>query len=260
MAKVLKSRPKIRKKSVSGKKVDGYRRVEWACVGADVSMSSIALAVIAKTTEGKIRTGTASVRWSKDHDYFDRLKTAAKPHDLMHELFINAKLMPELEDVYIAVEEAVPIGMLQRGTRGKVSGLTGAWMKQQIQISGAFLGGLVRYGWKSIYEIQSNQWQALVAHDLGITTHHTKWSNAGFLALPPHVKTSAKSVGKYRAQQWVEVFHPKWDGHWPDIIADSKLGQISRPEGRTPQGIQSDDRYEALGIANWMKTELKRSK
>ena len=220
-------------KKPTGKK---WSSIEFAACGADVSLSSISLGVIAKTADGKVRTGATSVRWEKGHDYFDRLAVAARAHEIMYDLYADAKIQPDLAQVFIAVEEAVAIGYLQRAQS--------SWVKQQLQISGAFLGGLVRWGYRNVYEIQAHQWQKLVADDLGITTHHTKWN-------------PDKKVGKYRAQQWVEQFHPQWDGHWPDIITDTKRGQIPRPEGRKAQGVQSDDRYEALAMAHWMRNEIK---
>lgn len=243
MTPVKKKRPISHKVRVPGdakpKKVKGkpYRTVEWLCIGADVSMSSISLGGIAKTKEGKMRVGAVTLRWEKGTDYFTRLKGAAKCHDIVHELCINMRVQAELDEIHIAVEEAVAIGYLKRAQS--------AWVKQQLQISGAFLGGLVRWGYFDIREIQAQQWQKHVADDLGITTHHTKWS-------------PTKKEGKFRAREWIEQFHPKWDGHWPDLIKDEKLGLISRPEGRKAQAVQSDDRYEALAMAHWMREELKR--
>lgn len=200
-------------------------------------MSSISLGGIAKTHDGKIRTGAVTKRWQKNTDYFIRMSDAAKAHDIVHDLLAEMKVMADLDEIHFAIEEAVAIGYLQRAKNS-------SWAKQQIQISGAFLGGLLRWGYKDITEIQAQQWQALVAADLGITTHHTKWN-------------PTKKEGKFRAKEWIERFHPKWDGHWEDLINDSKLGLIARPEGRKAQAVQSDDRYEALAAAWWMRQELK---
>jgi hypothetical protein len=259
-SKVLKKKsPGIRKTAVSGKKKTGKRwsSVEWVCIGGDISPSSLSLAGLARTKDGKLRSGSISVRWPKEVDYFGRMAKLAKAHDFIHDVIATLKVLPELNEIAIAIEEAVPIGMLQRGTKGKKSGATGAWMKQQIQISGAFIGGLLRYGYKDIYEIQANQWRALVAKDLGITTHASKWNTQDVLKLPDGYHAKSNTVGKYRAQQWVEEFHPKWDGKWPDIIASSH-GQISRPPTSKAQGVQADDRYEAYAIAEWLRRELKK--
>jgi hypothetical protein len=247
--------PGVKKKSKP--KGKGWTKVEWVCIGGDISLSSLSLAGLARTRTGKLRTGAISIRWEKEQDYFERMAALAKAHDFIHDLMAEMKVMAELDEIAIAIEEAVPIGMLQRGTKGKSSGATGAWMKQQIQISGSFIGGLLRWGYRDIYEIQANQWRKVVADDLGITTHASKWNTEDVLKLPSHMNANAKSIGKYRAQQWVEQFHPKWDGHWPDIIASSK-GQIARPSTSHAMGIQADDRYESYAIAEWLRRELKR--
>ena len=209
-----------------------WSRVEWVAVGADVSTYSIALAGCAKLSNGKLRQAKAiSLRWEKGTDYFQRIKDAAKGHDLMLDLFSALKVEPSSHEVFIAVEEAVSFGHMQRHQSNS--------LKQQLQISGSFLGSLVRWGYPNIYEIQANQWRKLVAADLGITTHHTKWGKG--------------ADSKYRSQEWVEEFHPKWDGHWPDCITHTTRGLIPRPEGSKAKGVQPDDRYDALAIMNWMR-------
>lgn len=234
-------RPGFPPKPVSGKQ--RWTKAKWVCIGGDISMSSISLGGIACTSDGKIRVAAHAVRWQKGTDYFDRMKDAARAHDIVDGLMEGLQVMVEPEDVYFALEEAVSFGHLQRGASNS--------MKQQVQISGAFIGGLLKWGYPNIYEIQANKWRKLVADDLatlpefeGMTIHHTKWN-------------PDKKIGKFRAKQWIERFHPKWDGHWADLITDSKLGLIPRPEGRNAQAAQSDDRYEALAMAAVMRKELK---
>lgn len=257
MAPVKKKSAKKRKLAVPGKKRAGKRwtKAEWVCIGGDISMSSISLGGIALTAGGKIRAGAISKRWTKDIDYFIRLKDAARAHDLVDELLAELKTMAGLEQISFGIEEAVPIGMLQRGSKGG----SGSWMKQQLQISGAFLGGLVKYGYQDIVEIQANQWRSMIAHELGITIHPTKWNAETELPLPEEFPpVGVKNVGKYRAQQWVVSFHPKWDKGWPDIISSSD-GQVPRPENSLAAGQQSDDRYEALAMAEWLRRELRKT-
>ena len=93
----------------------------------------------------------------------------------------------------------------------------------------------------------------LVAEELN-TTGRAKWNTSP--TLPEGYRPTPNAIGKYRAQQWIEKFHPEWDGHWPDLVYHGKLGLISRPETSKAQGRQSDDRYEAFGIAYWMLKEL----
>lgn len=229
----------------------GWARAKIVYVGGDISLSSISLGGICITTEDKIRVGAISTRWTKDIDYFTRLKAAAKAHEVVMDLLAELKVMAEMDEIQFAIEEAVAIGYLQRAQS--------AWVKQQLQISGSFLGGLIRWGYNNIEEIQANKWRAMVAHDLGITTHKDKWGSIDFLALPPGFHAGTKNVGKYRAQQWVQQFHPKWDGHWPDIVK-TKDGQVPRPETSKAAGEQCDDRYEALAMAEWLRRDIKNAK
>lgn len=248
-----KKPPKIHKPPVSGKKSPGdkWKKAKIVFIGGDISLSSISLGGIALTTDGKVRVGAISRRWTKDVDYFSRLKEAASAHNAVLDVLAELKVMAEMSEIQFAIEEAVAIGYLQRAQS--------AWVKQQLQISGAFLGGLIRWGYNNIEEIQANKWRAMVAHDLGITTHKDKWNSADFLALPPGFHAGAKEVGKYRAQQWVQQFHPKWDGHWPDIVT-TKDGQVPRPETSKAAGKQCDDRYEALAMAEWLRRDIKDGK
>src|ERR1041385_3766103 len=159
MAVKKKKRPGFPSKPVSGK--TRWTRAEYVCIGVDISMSSISLGGIAKTKDGKIRTGAFAVRWQKGTAYFDRMKEAARAQDVVDGLMEALKVMAEPEDVYFAIEEAVSFGHLQRHASNS--------MKQQVQISGAFIGGLLKWGWPNIIEIQANHWRKIVADDLGIT-------------------------------------------------------------------------------------------
>jgi len=233
----VRAKAKKKQKATSTSK---FRSVEWVAIGGDISMTSISLAGTALLRDGKKRRPKAvALRWERGTDYFKRMTEAAKAHDLMHELFIELKIMPEADQVYIALEEPFSWGHVKGGQSNA--------LKQQAQISGAFMGGLLRWGWQNIFEIQANQWRKLVADDLGITIHHTKWNPGG----------KGSNQGKYRAQEWVEKFHPKWDGHWPDLIVHSKRGLIPRPDDSNAKGKQSDDRYEALAIMKWMEREIR---
>ncbi len=230
-AKSASARAKTRPKS-------RWSRVEFVAVGIDVSLYSISIAGTARLSNGKWRRPRAvKLAWEMDDDYLKvRVKQAARPESLMHDLFAALKIEPELEQVFIAIEEAVSFGHIQRHA--------GQAIKQQIQISGALIGGLLRYGWPNLYEIQANTWRKVVADDLGITTHHTKWN-------------PTKTEGKFRAKEWVKLFHPKWDGHWPDMIRTNKRGLIPQPETSKARPEQSDDRYEALAIMEWMRRQDK---
>jgi len=236
-----KAPPKIAKSANARAKTrpkGRWSRVQFVAVGIDVSLYSISIAGCARLSDGKMRRAQAIKHaWEKDDDYFTvRMKEAAKPEYFMFDLFSALKVEPELAQVFIAIEEAVSFGHIQRNA--------GQAIKQQIQISGALIGGLLRYGWPNLFEIQANTWRKVVADDLGITTHHTKWN-------------PTKKEGKFRAKEWVQQFHPKWDGHWPDMIRSNKRGLIPQPETSKAQPEQSDDRYEALAIMEWMRRQDK---
>jgi len=265
MKAVKKKRPNLVRSPVPVKKkkalppVDTrkWKRIEWCAIGADVSMATISLAGIAKLKSGDIKGAAVAVRWERGEDYIVRMRQAAKAHEIVHDLFSKLKIMPELDEVYFALEEPFPLGMVKQ--------MESNALKQQAQISGAFFGGLLRWGWNHIYEISANSWRKIVADDIaagisdGFSIHHTKWNSRDFLPLPEGYRANDKTVGKYRAQFWVEKFHPEWDGKWPDLISHSKRGLIPRPEGSNAQGVQSDDRYEAFAMAKWMQNEIERS-
>lgn len=234
-AKVRVPERKLKKKRVK----KPWSRVEWVCVGIDTSLYGISVGGIAKTKDGKIRVGAVARRWDRNVDYWDKMKSAAMSHEVLHDLFAEMKLECNLDEVYIVIEESAAIGHLQRGASKA--------LKQQIEIGGAVIGGILRWGWVNLWQIQAQQWQKPVAEDLGITTHHTKWN-------------PTKKEGKFRAKEWIEKFHPKWDGHWPDIIKHSKLGNIPRPDDSKARGFQSDDRYEALAMAHFQRLELKKGR
>lgn len=238
---------RVRKKSALKKGGKRWSPVKVVVIGADVSMSTISLGGIAETKDGKIRVGTASIRWTTGVDYFKRMKEAADAsQNVVMELYADMKIMPELAQVHFAIEEAVSYGHIQRAM--------GQFTKQQIQISGAFMGGLLKWGFTNLYEIQNNQWRAMVAHDLGFTIHKSKWAPP---ELAKEFHCNERDVGKFRAKQWVKKFHPKWDKEWPDIIRQGKQGQIPRPLDSFAKGVQSDDRYEALAMAEFLWRDLK---
>lgn len=221
----------------------------WAVLGADVSMSSIAFAGIGYDAAlGKLKGPNFTyLRWEKDDEYFDRLAEAANGQLLVENVVGQLGLMLNLNEIFIAQEEPWPMGMVRGGAS--------AFMKQQAEISGAFLGGLVRWGYTNISQMNSIRWRQMIAQDLGITTHHSKWKSPE-LAL--EYNCAPKDSGKFRAKQWGLEFFPELmragmfpDGisipDWPDII-HSKEGNKPRPEGSVAKAIQPDDRYDSLAV------------
>lgn len=225
------------------------RKRGWMVAGFDTSMSSIAGAAIGwDETLKKLRgPGFVEVRWSKEDHYFDRLKTAAKAHEIILDLMHELKLSLNLDEVWIAQEEPWPMGMAGKGAS--------SFLKQQAEISGAFLGGLVRYGYTQVSQMNSMRWRTMIAEDLGITTHHSKWRSPELAAL---YNCNPTDSGKFRTKEW--AFGP-WMGSfyenggfpneipdWPDIITSGKLGKIPRPEGSVAKAVQPDDRFDALAV------------
>lgn len=228
-------------------KIAAPRKRGWMVAGFDTSMSSIAGAAIGWDETLKKFRGPEfiEVRWSKQDEYFYRLKQAAKSHEIILDLMHELKLSLDLDEVWIAQEEPWPMGMVGKGAS--------AFLKQQAEISGAFLGGLVRYGYTQVAQINSMRWRTMIAEDLGITTHHSKWRSSELAA---QYNCKPADSGKFRTKQWALGWNhgtQGWGMHdeipdWPDIIESSKLGKIPRPEESKARAVQPDDRYDALAV------------
>lgn len=252
---------KIKPKAIVRKKVPRATRSQtWVACGFDTSMSSLAGAAVGYDKTLKKLRGPVFVmqRWSKEDHYFDRIKDAAKSYDLVHDLIGQLGMTPEIDEIFIAQEEPIPLGMVGRMQSG--------YMKQQIEISGAFLGGLLRYGYRQLSQIRNDQWRSIVARDLGITIHYSKWKDPK-LAIKYNCKPA--DTGKFRAKQWASFedsfttvssieFYPEDIPDWPDIIESGKLGKIPRPDGSKAKAVQCDDRYDSLAIMQWQVEELER--
>lgn len=265
-----KHRPKISAKA--GVKKAGARRGRkgyeidhgWMICGFDVSMSSIAGAAIAYDRTCDRHRGPVFVmrRWSKEDHYFDRLKMAAKSHELILDLCAELRVVMASNEIYIAQEEPFPphTKFMGRGHSG--------FLKQQAEVSGAFLGGLLRYGYDQIHQVGNTTWRKVVADQISeatgedVTLHPPKW-RSGKLAQIYNCKPD--DSGKFRVVQWThDIFEP-WavqqcgsEGipEWPHIIESNKLGKIPRPETSKAKAIQPDDRYDALGIMEALRVEI----
>ena len=258
----LKHRAGVRKKVGKKKQSQTLKRAvenSWMVVGFDQSASSIAGAAIAYDHVLRKMKGPEfmMVRWQKDDHYFNRLAEAGKSHEFILDLQSKLGVIMPLERVWIAQEEPFPPG---GGFTGK--GISNS-LKQQAEISGALLSGFLRYGFNNLWQIGNYQWRGLVADELGITIHHTKWNNPTVIPPPSDWSFNPKSTGKFRAKQWAFSHSGKLDGlagieipEWPDIIESGKLGKIPRPEKSKARAVQSDDRYEALAIMEFLHRDL----
>jgi hypothetical protein len=239
---------KISTKPSARKKHHKKSTKTWMVCGFDLSMSSIAGAAYCYdgTLRKEIGPSFTMKLWEKNTHYFERITDAALAHNFIHDLQVGLKVVAELDEIYIAVEEPFPVGMVKR--------LESQSIKQQAEISGAFLGGLLRYGYKNLFQISWQSWAALVAGDLGITTHHSKW-NYNSTPNPFKLAPNGKGSGKWRAKEWAlnSDYEVK---KWKDLINHHTRGKIHRPKESKARGVQPDDRYDALGVMHWMRTEL----
>jgi hypothetical protein len=229
------------------------RRQTWVACGFDVSMSSMAGAAVGydKTLKKLLGPVFTMKRWEKNYNYLDRVKDAGKSHELVLDLIAQLKMTPEVDEIFIAEEEPWPPGIFRGGQS--------SMLKQQAEISGAFLAGLLRYGYFQVWQISANDWRQIIARDLGITIHHSKWRDP---ELCEAFNCKPTDSGKFRSKQWAtnglgydRAEDVPW---WPDIIESSKFGKIPRPETSTAKAVQCDDRYDALAICQWMVEELER--
>lgn len=256
-------RKKHRKPELMKAKPRELRPRGWMIAGFDTSMSSIAGAAIGYDGTLKRLVGPEFLlmRWSKDDEYLDRLKEAAMAHEIVHELQNALGLLVNVDEVYIAQEEPAPMGMFRQGVS--------AFLKQQCEVSGAFLGGLMRYGYTNVFQINSISWRTMVAEmiteDTGepVTTHHSKWKSQ---ALVDRYNCKPGDSGKFRTKQWaLDVMAPyfgqQWGSEipdWPDII-ESADGKKPRPENSKAKSVQPDDRYDALAVMWSQAVELRKN-
>lgn len=261
-ADVQKKRPVKKKRSLA--KVPGRTSEKsWLICGFDTSMSSIAGAAIAWDETLKKLRGPKFImnRWSKDDHYFNRLTEAAKAHEFILGLQDELGISVDAAQVWIAQEEPFPPHGSFTGRGQSVT------LKQQAEISGAFLGGLLRWGYIEIWQIGNTTWRKVVADQLNesgitkdLTLHPPKWNDP---ALALRYNAKPKGCGKWRAKQWAQDVYEPWSVQrtgceipdWPDII-ESKDGKIPRPGDSKAKGVQPDDRYDALAIMEALRVDL----
>jgi hypothetical protein len=217
------------RKSAAKKKKLYKAKPTWVCVGIDMSLSSIAgCAFMSDGILDKMR-GPAiySNRWERGTHYFDRMKYASKPEIFLRSLVSGLRgAVAECDQIFIAIEEPWPMGYAKQGNS--------AWLKQQAQLQGAFVGGLLRYGYTNIYEINSESWKKLVAADIGFKGRRTK-------------------EFKWNVKEW--AIHDWGLPELPDLI-QSKDGLKPKPVTSRAKPAQPEDVYDACGCMNWMLNEI----
>lgn len=210
---------KAKKKNFKFSKVE--RKPSPIGIGADLSLSSLALS--AKMYDSTLRElkgpSWAITRWSKEVSLDEKLRQVAKGHDFIHEIMyeLNHGIIPDSEVLFIGVEELPPRAMDARRYR------------EQAEIIGAFVGGLLRYGFTNVIRVNIKSWQSLVAADMEV---------------------SLKDLDKWIVKEWARQLHdaPKWK----DLIRNNKQGLIPKPQGSKAMPEQPDDRYDATGIMEWV--------
>lgn len=195
----------------------------WAVAGIDVSLTSISGAMLCyDALLDDIRgPGVHSIRWERPVHFLDRLGQVVRASDFIHELMIACGPMTiPMENVWLGVEEPWPAGIVRRAESG--------WLRQQAQIQGAFIGGLVRYGYRHIYEVNSQVWKNPIREEL-----------------------SVGRPDKWDVKRWaIEAFGLP---DLPDLIDHSTRGLIPRPDNSKAKARQPDDIYDAAGILAWMQ-------
>ena len=237
----VRAKAKVKKRTLC--RANENNRV-W--IGVDLSLHTLALAGLGwdEILNRHVGPEFQVVRWNKNDHYFARLKALANANHFILALLTKMKMLVNLDQIYIAQEEPWPFGMAGRG-KGQSQTL-----KQQAEISGAFLGGLLKYGYTNIYQIHNTWWRKIVADDLGITTHHSKWGRG----LEGKMRPKEWALGYWNATDAYEI----WDDvpEWPDLIADQKNGgRKPMPENSRARPLQPDDRYDALAMSLWMMRE-----
>jgi hypothetical protein len=197
----------------------------WAVIGVDTSLSSLVGVGMAydSVLDKQRGPGICSRRFERDVHYLERVKAAAEAHIFVSDVLsdIGPMTIP-LENIYIAVEEAWPAQLAKKGDS--------AWLREQAMMVGAFLGGLVRYGYWNVYVVNNQVWKK-----------------------PIRVETEIGNPDKWDVKAWAIEAYGLPD--LPDLIDHSTRGLIPRPEKSKAKARQPNDIYDAAGIMAWMNDE-----
>lgn len=206
------------------------RKPSWAALGFDVSMVSIAGTGIRydATLDQLSACAFSQWRWEQGDDWFKRLGKAAKGHDLVHDILGQIGWFGHNHQVFIGIEQAWPFGIVKRADS--------AWLYQQAQMHGAFVGGLVRYGYSEVYEVNAASWRSIVSTELGV---------------------KQTSELKFQTQGWAME---TWDlPELPEIVSVDGRGKIERPEsgaGANKKADHPNDVYDAAAVMTWMWAQI----
>lgn len=233
----------------------------WMVAGFDLSLSSIAGASLAYDALTKRFKGPAFTAefWTPEDDYFERLVRVNNAQDFIYDLSAELNIVLPYKDIVIAVEEPFPShgGFTKRGISNT--------LKQQAELSGAFLSGLLRAGFKNVMQISNQHWRQLVGQEISeatgedVTIYAKKWQSG---ALATRFNCTPKDSGKFRAQQWAQDIFEPWiaqqgGNEIPDFppMIKGKHGKQSRPAESKAKAFQPDDRFDALCIMEYARVE-----
>lgn len=170
-------------------------------------------------------------RWTTaEDDYLGRLADAVKAYELVLDC-LHKMWVIDPANVYVAVEEPVPLGMIRRADSG--------WVKQQCEVSGAVLGSLYRYGFTNLWQINNSQWKKVI-RDEG------------------H-KIRKMPEGKWDIKDWAIQAYGLPD--LADLVKAKDGSKIIRPEigfGAKAKPIQPRDVYDAAACMAWMQDYVER--
>lgn len=198
------------------------QEASWASVGIDISITSIsgAMTVYDAVVDELKGPGLHSVRWERPTHFLDRLAEATRAGNFVLDLLSETcSASIPLDRFWIGVEEAWPAGIVKKADSG--------WLRQQAQVQGAFMGGLVKYGYTKVYEVNAQLWKNPIREETGIG-RPDKWD------------VKAWALDTFAVPDF------------PDLIKHSKRGLIAKPDTSKAKPMQPDDRYDALGVMEYM--------
>lgn len=217
----------------------------WAAVGIDTSMTACsAVAMGYDGTLARLRGPVyREIRWTPDDDYYKRLGEAARGYEMIVNM-LSILWVIDPDKVHIACEEPFFFGV------GAKQRQTGQWIKQQAEVAGAFKGGLVRFGYKNIREINNSQWHATLRRD-GVAFERVP-ANA-----PKGDKEAARRTNKFVVKEWAIKAFGLPD--LPDLVKSKSGAKIPRPEsgfGAKAKAEQPNDIYDAAACCAWILDEI----
>lgn len=204
----------------------------WMTLGVDTSMSSLAIVGVGFDGILNKRVGPFYVekRWTPDDDYYKRLADAAYSPNLISA--VTAKVHSiKLERTFIAIEEPFYFGAVKKAQS--------AFIKQQAEICGAFKGGLARWGYQNMFEINNSQWRAAVRRD------------------GQEIRKGPE--GKWDVKTWAINSFGLPD--LPDLVKGKSGGKVPRPKsgyGAKAKAVQPNDIYDAAACCAWMTDEIEK--